>query len=194
MCLYKFREWVGTVTGKGDRWEGDRLGRSEPPSECQHHRTPSTYLHCTARGRPTSSAGCCFAERPANCWLFVLRGLCRADHLPAVFACSGLVLRALFACLLAFAMPCPLPFSSVAPFILLCPPPCSFHVCRNPRKASVCKLQELSRWQQQRWSAVAARAPHCIHPPFPVLQGLPCRQPHQGTAFVQPMRRCSLRH
>ena len=26
----KLREWVGTVTGKGDRWGRDTLGRSEP--------------------------------------------------------------------------------------------------------------------------------------------------------------------
>ena len=30
MGFAKLREWVGTVTGKGDRWGRDRLGRSEP--------------------------------------------------------------------------------------------------------------------------------------------------------------------
>ena len=30
MGFYKLREWVGTVTGKGDRWGRDRLGRSAP--------------------------------------------------------------------------------------------------------------------------------------------------------------------
>ena len=28
--FYKLREWVGTVTGKGDRWGRDRIGRSAP--------------------------------------------------------------------------------------------------------------------------------------------------------------------
>ena len=28
--LYKLREWVGTVTGKGDRWGRDSVGRSAP--------------------------------------------------------------------------------------------------------------------------------------------------------------------
>ena len=28
--LSKLREWVGTVTGKGDRWGRDKVGRSEP--------------------------------------------------------------------------------------------------------------------------------------------------------------------
>ena len=54
----------------------------------------------------------------------LLQGLCRADHLPAEFACSGLVLRALFAC--RFAMPCPLPFSSFAPVQFCFAPTCSF--------------------------------------------------------------------
>ena len=132
------------------------------------------------RGVPT--AGCCSSRpmpgRPfAGC-------VCLQRPCPAGFVC-----------LLAFAMPCPLPFSSSPRSVLLCPhPPVQSMCARIIAKATVCKLQELSRWQQQRGSAVAARAPCCIHPPFPVLQGLPCRQPRQGTAFVQPMRRCSLRH
>jgi len=28
--FYKLREWVGTVTGKGDRWGRDSVGRSAP--------------------------------------------------------------------------------------------------------------------------------------------------------------------
>ena len=111
--------------------------------------------------------GCCFAARPANCWLLFLRGLGRSDYPPAVFACSGLVLQAVFACLLAFAMPGPLPFSSFAPFNFALPPPVHFHVRRDHRKASVCKLQELSRWQLQHGPAVAARAPVLTFPLFP---------------------------
>ena len=30
MGFYKLREWVGTVTGKGDRWGRDSVGRSAP--------------------------------------------------------------------------------------------------------------------------------------------------------------------
>ena len=30
MGFDKLREWVGTVTGKGDRWGRDSIGRSAP--------------------------------------------------------------------------------------------------------------------------------------------------------------------
>ena len=94
----------------------------------QHHRTPSTNLQCTARGRPTTSAGCCFAARPvpARSSAAVLQGLCRSDHPPAVFACSGPVQPALLACHLCNAMPTAL-LNVLAPFCFdLPPPPCSF--------------------------------------------------------------------
>ena len=139
MGFSKLREWVGTVTGKGDRWGRDRSGRSEPAflSASTIALPPST---CTAwRGRPTSSGSCCFAARPAICWLLFHQGLCRAENPPAVSACSGFVLQAV--CLLAFAMPCPLPFSTFCPpFILLFP--CSVHVRQDRRVATVCKLQD----------------------------------------------------
>ena len=77
---------------------GRQVGRSEPA-----FRVAST----TALPPPTCTARrvagqrrlrLLFAARPANCWLLFLRGLCRSDRPPAVFACSGPVLPALFAC------------------------------------------------------------------------------------------------
>ena len=67
MGFYKLREWVGTVTGKGDRWGRDRLGRSAPAflAASTAALPPSTYLHgerqanilwqllFSLRGRPT---------------------------------------------------------------------------------------------------------------------------------------------
>ena len=80
---------------------GRQIGRVglSPPLECQHHRTPSTYLHCTARGRPTSSADCCFAARPANCWLLFCYKACAGQIicrlcLPAAAWFCGLCLLA----------------------------------------------------------------------------------------------------
>ena len=159
----------------------------------QHHRTPSTNLHCTARGRPTSSAavvllrgrptaGCCFIEACAG------QIICRLC-LPATALFCGLCV-----CLLPILpLPCPLPLSSFAPFSLLCPHlfiPCA---PGSSSQAPVCKLQELSRWQQQRGSAVAARAPHYIHPHSLCCKDCPVGSRNMETAFWQPMRRCSLR-
>ena len=74
MCFSKLREWVGTATGKGDRWGRDRVGRSEPAFlSGQHHRTPSINLHCTARGRPTLSAAVVVCCENGHLWPFVLR-------------------------------------------------------------------------------------------------------------------------
>ena len=148
-----------TETGKGNRWEGDRQGRSEPAFQVP---APRYSLHQLALHgeRPANICGCCFAARPvsAGSSAAVLQGLCRSDRPPAVFACSGLAQQAVCACHLCHAIP-------TAPVhqprsVLICPhSPVHFHVRRDPRKATVCKLQELSRWQLQRGSAVAARAP-----------------------------------
>ena len=74
MDFYKLREWVGTVTGKGDRWGRNKVGRSEPAFlSASTIALPPINLHCAARGRPTlsaavvllrgrPSAGCCFVE------------------------------------------------------------------------------------------------------------------------------------
>ena len=97
----------------------------------QHHRTPSTNLHCTARGRPT--AGCCFAVRPVR---LDRQQLFSSRPVPVgLSACCVRLQRpssAGYVCLLAFAMPCPLPFSSFAP-VQCCFAPCSFHVRQDQR-------------------------------------------------------------
>ena len=107
-----------------------------------------------------------------------------------MFACSGLVLQAMFACHLCHAMPTAL--IALARFILLCPPPCSFHVCQDRKQQfASCKDCPVSSYNAGLQWRPACRITST--PPFTVLQGLPCRQPRQETAFVQPMRRCSLR-
>ena len=89
----------------------------------QHHRSPSINLHCTARGRPTSSAAvvCCEA---GQLLVVVFVEACAGQTIcrlcPPAVACS-----AGFVCLLAFAMPCPLPSSFLPPFNFALPP-CSF--------------------------------------------------------------------
>ena len=176
------------MTGKGDRWERDRQGRSEPAFQVP---APPHSLHQPALHgeRPANICGCCFAARPvpagSSAAVYykasagrIIRRLC----LPAVALFSRLCLPD------AFAMPTALIISLPLFCFDLPPPPVHFHVRQDRRNS----LQELSRWQLQRGSAVAARAPCCIHPPFSVLQGLPCRQPRQETAFAQLMRRCSL--
>ena len=110
---------------------------------------PPTYLHGE---RPAIIVGSC-----CSC--------CKAGQLLAVRfeACAGRGVRRLcppsvacsagFMCLLAFAMPCPLPFSTfLPPFILLCP---LFIPCAP---GSSRKLERLSCWQLQHGPAVAARA------------------------------------
>ena len=126
MGLYKLREWVCTVTGKGDRWEGDRQGRSEPALQVP---APPHSLHQPAL----------HGERPANfvCWL-----LCFFK------ACAGRIVRrlcspaaALFCrlCLPAatFAMPCPLPSSFLPRSFCFAHPPCSFPCA--PGSSKSCK-------------------------------------------------------
>ena len=64
MGLYKLREWVGTMTGKGDRWGRDSVGRSAPAFMAVPLHSP-TYLH---GGKPTSSAAAVvLAARPVIC-------------------------------------------------------------------------------------------------------------------------------
>ena len=59
------------MTGKGDRWGRDSLGRSEP-AFLRASTTALPPLTCTARGRMTSAA-VVLAASPAICWLFVSR-------------------------------------------------------------------------------------------------------------------------
>ena len=79
------------MTGKGDRWEGDGQGRSEPAFQVP---APSHSLHQPALHdkRPANICGCCFFEACAG---RIVRRLC----LPAAALFCGLCLPA------AFAMP-----------------------------------------------------------------------------------------
>ena len=112
------------MTGKGDRWGRDRIGRSAPaflaagatalpPSACTARREAGRHrlrLLFLLRGRPT--AGCCFEA----CAGRRVRRLC----LPAVPCSAG--------CVPVHPLPCHAhcPSQRLPPFILLCP--CSFHV------------------------------------------------------------------
>ena len=120
----KLREWVGTVTGKGDRWGRDRqVGRSEPaflaasttvlpPSTCTARREAGQrHLAAVVLLRGLPSAGRCFFLRPVP-----------GGESAGCVCLQCLVQQAV--CLLAFAMQCPLPSSTFLPpfnFILLCP-------------------------------------------------------------------------
>ena len=134
MGLSKLREWVGTVTGKGDRWGRDSVGRSAPaflaasatalphlPALHGERQADVICGHCLLRGRPT--AGRCVSSRPvpggesAGCVRLqcLFCGLC-------------------FACLAIFACHAHCPQQFLPPFIsscprssLLCPRP--FHFC-----------------------------------------------------------------
>ena len=154
---------------------GRQVGRSEPAC-----RVAST----TALPPPT-----CTARREAGqrrlLAAVLLQGLYRPDRLQLCFkACAGQIVRRLclpaaalfcrlcclqrpcsagFVCLFTFAMPCPLPTSSVCPRSILLCPPVHFHVRQDRRR----KLYGLSCWQLQHGPAVAARAP--------VLTFSPCR-------------------
>ena len=149
------------MTGKGDSWGRDSVGRSAPAFMAAS-TTALPPLTCTVRqeagqpclrplfllgGRPT--AGCCFKACAG-------RSVCRLC-LPAVPCSAGCVPATL-------CLPCPLPCSSVcprsscfAPFSLLCLP--LFSPCAPGSSQVCCKLQELSCWQLQHGPAVAARAP-----------------------------------
>ena len=152
MGFYKLREWVGTVTvtGKGDRWGRNREGRSEPaflsastlalpPSTCtarqeagRHHLRP---LFCCEAGQLLAlcSVEACAGRR--------VRRLC----LPAAALFCGLCVRLHWlvqqaVCLLAFAMPCPLPISTfLPPFSFALPP---VHSMCARIEQTVCKLQD----------------------------------------------------
>ena len=87
--------------------------------------------------------GHCFAARPANCWLFVSLRPVPGGESAGCVRLQWLVLQAV--CLLAFAMPCPLPFSSfLPPCCSFCFSPCSFHVRQDRPKLNhhVCKLRD----------------------------------------------------
>ena len=60
MGSFKLREWVGTVTGKGDRWGRDRIGRSAP-AFLAASTTALPHLPALHGERPANFVGgCCF--------------------------------------------------------------------------------------------------------------------------------------
>ena len=142
--FYKLREWVETVTGKGDRWEADRqVGRSEP-----------AFLAASTTALPPPT---CTAWREAGQHYRQLLFRCEAGQLLAVCfeACAGRRVRRL--CLpavpcsagcvparLCHAMPTAL-LNSLPPFIFLCLPPVH-SMCARIEPTSllhhVCKLQD----------------------------------------------------
>ena len=169
MGLAKLREWVGTVTGKGDRWGRDKLGRSEPAflSASTPALPPPT---CTARGQRHQRLFFC----------------CKAGHLWAVCfeACAGRRVRrlcppavALFcglcACLSLPAMPtarsssCPVQsFCFALPRSCPCAPGSS--VCQQNQH--VCKLRDCPVGSNN--AGLQWRPAHRVgfNTPLPVLQ------------------------
>ena len=163
------------MTGKGDRWGRDRIGRSAPAFLSTTALPPLT---CTARGQ-LRRRQLLFAAKPANCGPFVLRPVPDGESAGCVClqCCSA---GFLFACL-PFCLTCPLPLSSLlAPslFSLLCPVHfcfiCHLFIAMCARigqgqqfvlgpavcvRASSLPATTLSRWQLQHGPAVAARAP-----------------------------------
>ena len=109
------------MTGKGERWGRDRLGRSAPAFlSANTFALPPTYLH--GESRPTSSSGSgCFCCKAGQLVAVVCCEACAGRRirwlcLPAVPCSAGF----LFACS-HLCLPCPLPFSVLAPVQLLCP-------------------------------------------------------------------------
>ena len=156
MGFSKLREWVGTVTGKGDRWGRNRVGRSEP-----------TFLSASTFALPPST---CTARREAGQLCGQLLLCCEAGHLLAVVSLRPvpggesagrvrlkcLVLRPV--CLLAFAMPTAL-LNILPPFILLCLPPVHSMCARIVPSNNSLQAARLSCWQLQHGPAETARAP-----------------------------------
>ena len=141
--FYKLREWVGTVTGKGDRWGRNRVGRSEPaflsaitialpPPTCTARREAGPRRLAAVvllRGRP--SGGRCFFEACAG---RRVRRLCP----PAVALFSGLCACSPLPC----QAHCPQRSSPRSVFVLHCP---LFIPCApgsSCLQATSCKLQD----------------------------------------------------
>ena len=154
MGFVKLREWVGTVTGKGDRWGRDSVGRSAPAFMVASI-SALPPLTCTARERPTSSSAAVVRCEAGYLWPFVMRPEPGGESAGCVClrCCSaGFLLPA------TLCLPCPLPFSTVAPVQLLCPVSsfCSIVFCLPPvpsmcarivvsvvyKCQHVCKLQD----------------------------------------------------
>ena len=100
MGLYKLREWVGTVTGKGDRWGRDSVGRSAPAFMVAG-TTVLPPRTCTARGQ----------LHLRHQLLFVLRG--RPSVAVCFEACAGRRVRRLCLPAVLFCRLCVLPAATL---------------------------------------------------------------------------------
>ena len=120
MGFSKLREWVGTVTGKGDRWGRDSVGRSAPAFMAAS-TTALPPLTCTAIGRLQHRRQLLFCCEAGQLWPLVLRPV------PDGASAGCVRLQYLFCglCACHLCLPCPLPFSTVCPrsvcFTLLAP-------------------------------------------------------------------------
>ena len=174
-----------------------------PPTSVNKARCRPLHLPAVFATRPvpaTSSAGCFCCKACAGriiCRLFLLQGLCRPLHLPAVFTTrpvpvsfttgpfchNGLVLP----CLVCLPLPWPhacCPWSCICPIFVHC------HA-RQDHRACCRDCPVGSRITGLHWRPVHRvfhPSIHCLCLLAPgssrVLQGLPCRQPHQGTALA----------
>ena len=122
MGFAKLREWLWTVTGKGDRWGRDRLGRSAPAFLSTIALPPPT---CTVRqGRPT------FVAAAFRCETGHLLAVCLRP-VPGGESAGCVCLQCLVqqaVCLFTLCLPCPLPSSVLAPVQLFCFAPFSVQV------------------------------------------------------------------
>ena len=132
MGFAKLREWVGTVTGKGVRWGRDSVGRSAPAFMAAS-TTALPPLSCTAIGHPSSSSGSgCFCCKAGQLVAIVCLRPEPGGESAGCVRLQWLVLRAV--CLLAFAMPCPLPSTFLPPFNFALFAPVHFHVRQDRHK------------------------------------------------------------
>ena len=150
-----------TETGKGDRWEGDRLGRSEPA-----FRVAST----TALPPPTCTAWREAGQRRLLA-VVLLRGLYRPDRQQLCYkACAGRIVRRL--CWPATALFCRLCCLPPSPCHAHCPPQrsCPRSLCFAPTCSFPCAPG--SSLQAARTVPLAATTRVCsgcpraaLHPP-----------------------------
>ena len=121
------------MTGKGDRWGGDRLGRSEPAflSASTIALPPST---CTARREAGQHHLRLFAARPANvCWLLCCFEACAGQIVCRLCPPAVALFSRLCAC---SPLPCPLPISSCPRSVCFALPPPVHSMCARIIRAS----------------------------------------------------------
>ena len=192
MGLYKLREWVGTVTGKGDRWGSTVRQVCTRLSGCQHDCISPTPPppRLTARQADIICSSCCFCCKTGH-----LLAVCFLRPVPDEESASCVCLQRF--CSAGFVFACrPLPAIPTS-FISSCPHSLCFAPVLSMCARIVVSLQiptclqatRLPRRQQQRGPAVAARAPCYVQYTVAGAARLPLGSRHMETAFGQPMRR-----